>query len=417
MTYQNRFFFLFLFISFSSLFLYSKDVEEVISVGSYIGSKELNASPVDVITDEDFKNLRVSSVVELSKYLSVASGSHFQTNALDGVDQGMAAITLRGLDHASTLVLINQKRQTHAGTPSHEGEGYIDINIIPEIALHRIEILTDGATSLYVSDAVAGVINFHPYHAFDGLRISVSSQKTSSYDQKDTSIGVLYGGNALNGNYVLALSAMSRSPLNASEIPKISELGLSGLGNSFKITEIDSVESGIYAGNYTKNQTVPDPNCIQNGGVLGGPRCKFLYGERFNIVNDEDHLKGYFYFERSAANIDYSMTLLAASIDVNDNPQSPSYPALSYLSKEILPGQGGSPFNVPVIWYGRPLGSAFPSPNSPKAISQYHFSNSLKFDISEDLNFELSLTASEHENKHNRPDTIESRFEAAIIGQ
>ena len=417
MTYQNRFFFLFLFISFSSLFLYSKDVEEVISVGSYIGSKELNASPVDVITDEDFKNLRVSSVVELSKYLSVASGSHFQTNALDGVDQGMAAITLRGLDHASTLVLINQKRQTHAGTPSHEGEGYIDINIIPEIALERIEILKDGATSLYGSDAVAGVINFHTYHAFDGLRISVSSQKTSSYDQKDTSIGVLYGGNALNGNYVLALSAMSRSPLNASEIPKISELGLSGLGNSFKITEIDSVESGIYAGNYTKNQTVPDPNCIQNGGVLGGPRCKFLYGERFNIVNDEDHLKGYFYFERPGANIDYSMTLLTASIDVNDNPQSPSYPALSYLSKEILPGQGGSPFNVPVIWYGRPLGSAFPSPNSPKAISQYHFSNSLKFDISEDLNFELSLTASEHENKHNRPDTIESRFEAAIIGQ
>ena len=188
MTYQNRFFFLFLFISFSSLFLYSKDVEEVISVGSYIGSKELNASPVDVITDEDFKNLRVSSVVELSKYLSVASGSHFQTNALDGVDQGMAAITLRGLDHASTLVLINQKRQTHAGTPSHEGEGYIDINIIPEIALERIEILKDGATSLYGSDAVAGVINFHTYHAFDGLRISVSSQKTSSYDQKDRSI-------------------------------------------------------------------------------------------------------------------------------------------------------------------------------------------------------------------------------------
>ena len=106
-----------------------------------------------------------------------------------------------------------------------------------------------------------------------------------------------------------------------------------------------------------------------------------------------------------------------ASVDVNDNPQSPSYPALSYLSKKILPGQGGSPFNVPVIWYGRPLGSAFPSPNSPKAISQYHFSNSLIFDLSEELNFELSLTASEHKNKHNRPDTVESRFEAAILGQ
>ena len=393
------------------------ETEEIISVASYIGSSELNASPVDIISSKEFKNLRVSTVAELSKYLSVASGSHFQTNALDGVDQGMSSITLRGLDHASTLVLINKKRQTHSGTPSNEGEGYIDVNIIPEIALERIEILKDGATSLYGSDAVAGVINFHTYRAFDGLRFSASSQKTSNYDQSDNSLGVLYGGNAFDGNFVVALSALNRSPLNASEIPRIAELGLSGLGNSFKITASDSVISGPYAGSYSQNQTIPDPSCIDNGGVIAGPRCKFLYGERFNIVNDEDHVKGYMHFERPFADIDYSMTFLVAAVDVNDNPQSPSYPALSYLSKKILPGQGGSPFNVPVIWYGRPLGSAFPSPSSPKAISQYHFSNSLMFDLSEGLNFEVSLTASEHENKHTRPDTVESRFEQALLGQ
>jgi iron complex outermembrane receptor protein len=395
----------------------ASEIEEVISVASYIESSELNASPVDVISSEEFKDLRVSTVAELSKYLSVASGSHFQTNALDGVDQGMSSITLRGLDHASTLVLINKKRQTHSGTPSHEGEGYIDVNIIPEIALERIEILKDGATSLYGSDAVAGVINFHTYHAFDGLRVSASSQKTSNYNQTDNSLGVLYGSNVFDGSFVVALSTLNRSPLNASEIPKIAELGLSGLGNSFKITASDILTSGPYAGSYSPNQTIPDPSCIDNGGVIAGPRCKFLYGERFNIVNDEDHLKGYLHFERPGAVVDYSMTFLVASVDVNDNPQSPSYPALSYLSKKILPGEGGSPFNVPVIWYGRPLGSAFPSPNSPKAISQYHFSNSLMFELSEDLNFELSLTASEHENKHIRPDTVESRFEEAILGQ
>ena len=398
-------------------FVVADDSEEVISVASYIDSSELNASPVDIISSQEFKNLRVSTVAELSKYLSVASGSHFQTNALDGVDQGMSSITLRGLDHASTLILINKKRQTHSGTPSNEGEGYIDVNIIPEIALERIEILKDGATSLYGSDAVAGVINFNTYRAFDGLRISAASQKTSSYNQTDNSLGVLYGGNAFDGNFVVALSALNRSPLNASEIPKIAELGLSGLGNSFKITASDTLTSGPYAGSYSTNQTIPDPSCIDNGGVIAGPRCKFLYGERFNIVNDEDHLKGYLHFERPGATIDYSMTFLGATVDVNDNPQSPSYPALSYLSKKILPGQGGSPFNVPVIWYGRPLGSAFPSPRSPKAISQYHFSNSLMFDLSEDLNFELSLTASEHENKHTRPDTVESRFEQALLGQ
>ena len=398
-------------------FVLADETEEVISVASYIDSSELNASPVDIISSQEFKNLRVSTVAELSKYLSVASGSHFQTNALDGVDQGMSSITLRGLDHASTLILINKKRQTHSGTPSNEGEGYIDVNIIPEIALERIEILKDGATSLYGSDAVAGVINFNTYRAFDGLRISASNQKTSNYNQTDNSLGVLYGGNAFDGNFVVALSALNRSPLNASEIPKIAELGLSGLGNSFKITASDTLTSGPYAGSYSTNQTIPDPSCIDNGGVIAGPRCKFLYGERFNIVNDEDHLKGYLHFERPGATIDYSMTFLGATVDVNDNPQSPSYPALSYLSKKILPGQGGSPFNVPVIWYGRPLGSAFPSPRSPKAISQYHFSNSLMFDLSEDLNFELSLTASEHENKHTRPDTVESRFEQALLGQ
>jgi len=249
------------------------------------------------------------------------------------------------------------------------------------------------------------------------MRFLLGSQKTSNYDQRDNTLGVLFGGKFWEGNYVLALSSLNKSPLNAASIPKFAELGLSGLGNSFKITQADSVATGTYAGSYSKNQTIPDPNCIKNGGVIAGPRCKFLYGERFNIVNDEDHLKGYFHFVKSIFDIDYSMTLMTASIDVNDNPQSPSYPALSYLSKEIFPGQGGSPFNVPVIWYGRPLGSAFPSPNSPKAITQYHFSNTLNFNMAKDLNFELSLTASEHENKHQRPDTIESRFEDLILGR
>ena len=406
----------FFIFTFANNLVLAQDTEEIISVASYIESSDLNASPVDIISGEDFKNLRVSSVAELSKYLSIASGSNFQTNALDGVDQGMANITLRGMDHASTLVLINKKRQTHSGTPSDEGEGYIDINIIPEIALNRIEILKDGATSLYGSDAVAGVINFQTYQQFTGIRLALGSQKTSNYDQRDNSLGALFGGEVFGGNYVFALSSLNKSPLNAARIPKFAELGLSGLGNSFKVTQADSVASGIYAGSYNKNQTVPDPNCVDNGGVLAGPRCKFLYGERFNIVNDEDHLKGYLHFTRSNKKIDYSATVLIAKIDVNDNPQSPSYPALSYLSKKILPGQGGSPFNVPVIWYGRPLGSAFPSPNSPKAIFQYHLSNKLIFDISQNLDFELSLTASKHENKHNRPDTIESRFEAAIMG-
>ena len=76
-------FFIFTFANNSVL---AQDTEEIISVASYIESSEFNASPVDIISGEDFKNLRVSSVAELSKYLTIASGSNLQTNALDGVD-------------------------------------------------------------------------------------------------------------------------------------------------------------------------------------------------------------------------------------------------------------------------------------------------------------------------------------------
>ena len=93
----------FFIFTFANNLVLAQETEEIISVASYLESNELNASPVDVISAEEFRNLRVSTVAELSKYLSIASGSNFQTNALDGVDQGMANITLRGMDQHQPL--------------------------------------------------------------------------------------------------------------------------------------------------------------------------------------------------------------------------------------------------------------------------------------------------------------------------
>ena len=412
---KNYFYLYTFFVLIISNNLFAQEIEEITVIGRYIGSKSDKIS-VEVIDETKFNNLNISTVGEISKYLASSAGSHFQSNTLDGVDQGMSAITLRGLDHASTLVLLNNKRQTFAGTPSHEGEGYIDVNIIPEIALRRTEILKEGATSLYGSDAVAGVINFITHDEFTGTRISLGHQETAGYDQTDKTIGIIFGKEFNNANLVLAANFLDRSPLSSSEIPKIAENGLSTLGNTFKVSEADSVLSGDYAGEYNAGQWVPDPNCEINGGVLAGPFCKFLYGTRFNIVNDEDHKKFYLSFKKDNDNLSYKLTAIVANIDVNDNPQSPSYPALSFMSKKIMPGQGGSPFNVPVTWYGRPLGSAFPSPLSPKDIDQYHVSGVVNLSLNENIDLELSITQSKHENFHNRPDTINSRMENAISG-
>ena len=225
----------------------------------------------------------------------------------------------------------------------------------------------------------------------------------------------MYRKNYKNYSFVFGISQLNREPLSASEIPGIAELALSGLGKTFKVLDDDQVNSGIYAGSYDKNTFVPDPNCEENGGYLDGSRCRFLYGERFNIVNKESHEKIYLNLLSIDGDIKHGLNLISSKVNVKDNPQSPSYPALPFLSREINPGIGGSPFNVPVIWYGRPLGSEFESPSSPKEITQVHFNSFINFDI-QNTEVEISLVNSSHKNKHYRPDIIDSRFSDALNG-
>jgi len=400
----------------SPFLIANSNIEEVVSTGSLIKNSEEDSSPLDIITKEDFKNFNISSFAEISKYITSASGSHFQTNALEGVDQGMASITLRGLDHSATLLLLNSKRHTFAGTPSNQGEGYIDVNIVPEIAIKQIEILKEGATSLYGSDAVAGVVNVLTQKDYEGLKIQVKNFKTTNYGQSDKALGLLFGSTYENGNYVIGLNILDRSALSASEIPGIAELGLSTLGKSFKTSAADEVASGLYEGQYDANEWVPDPQCENNGGIIDGSFCKFLYGNRFNIVNDENHSKAYANFSYKNDDYIYEATVIGSKVKVNDNPQSPSYPALPFLSRKIQPNQGGSPFNVPVIWYGRPLGSEFSSPFSPKDIEQFNLSQKINTNINETTELEASLTISSHSNDHYRPDIIDSRFLEALNG-
>ena len=400
-----------------SFFIHSNEIEEIVVTGTLLKNAESDLSPVQLINENDYKNFNITNIGEISKYLNVSSGSRFQTNALEGVDQGMSSITLRGLDASATLLLLNSRRHTFSGTPSNNGNGYIDANIVPEIAIEKIEILKEGATSIYGSDAIAGVVNFLTFREFEGLRVKAGKQTTTNYNQDDNSFGILFGTKILDGKLVIGFNTLERSPLSASEIDGIAELGLSGLGKTFKVLGPDIVSSGLFAGAYPKvSQFVPDPNCEENGGVLDGSFCRFLYGERFNIVNDEDHQKIYLNFSKETGVLKHNFHFISSKVNVNDNPQSPSYPALPFLSRNIEPGEGGSPFNVPVVWYGRPLGSEFKSPYSPKDIEQFNVNYSLSFLINQTTDADISITVSEHSNDHFRPDIIDSRFLAAIKG-
>jgi len=188
-------------------------IDEVIVTGTFIKQTEQRLHSLDTINEDAYRKLNISNVAEISKYISSSLGSHFQTNSLDGFDQGMASINLRGLGSSSTLILVNSKRHTFAGTPSSSGDSYIDLNIIPEIAIDRIDILKEGATSIYGSDALSGVVNISTNNDFEGLKIRFEHHGTENYNQTDTSISALVGFKLNRLNYSLGLNILDRNPL------------------------------------------------------------------------------------------------------------------------------------------------------------------------------------------------------------
>ena len=415
-----------LFSAFAVVAQESTDsVEEVIVTGSYIkGSATDGASPVEIIGRDTIEDLGATSVADITRNISVNSGSENNADSFtQGSTQGTSNINLRGLGLSSTLVLVDGRRQTVAAGTANDGSVFVDTNAIPVIALERVEVLKEGAAAVYGSDAVAGVVNYILRRDFTGLEFNLSQQKTDLGDSTDDRVGVIWGKESGDTNIVVAYSQLDRSPIAGENLADYSQLAISSLGNSFlSLAANNTVASGPYAGTYGNFESIPDSNCVATKGILvpaapSGTRCFFYYGDRFNLVNDEDHTSMYSSVKTTLANgVNFELDIMQTDISVNDNPQSPSYPALSYLGRPVMPGKAGSPFSAPILWLGRALGSAFPSPNAPREYENSRVSLGLNGTLSNGFDWDVHYTVSEQDAYTFQPDTSTSRFDAAVNG-
>jgi iron complex outermembrane receptor protein len=154
------------------------DLEEVIVTGSSI--KQINgetALPVQVLKREDIERTGATSVEELFRDISAASSAGNVVAAQEtGTQTGaISTVALRGLTSARTLVLIDGKRAAVYGGGSGGVAGSsVDISSIPIAAIERVEILKDGASAVYGSDAIAGVVNFILRKNFQGAEVSAT---------------------------------------------------------------------------------------------------------------------------------------------------------------------------------------------------------------------------------------------------
>ena len=154
----------------------ASQVGDIIVTGSRIPQNEFTSpSPIQVLTAERAEQRGLSDTAQLLQSSTVAAGSPQVNSAISSAfvtdgGPGASTISLRGLGANRTLVLLNGRRAGPAGTRG--GVSAFDLNVIPQSAINRIDVLKDGASSIYGSDAVAGVVNLITERARDGGEIA-----------------------------------------------------------------------------------------------------------------------------------------------------------------------------------------------------------------------------------------------------
>ena len=176
--------------------------DEVIVTGSNIPTaEEVGPNPVDTYRKEDIFRLGVRSATDFVQKLPVATGSSINEN-VNTIGDGRTDIDLRGLGAKETLVLQDGRRVAPDGFAGYYNDlnaffgGTVDLNLFPFGLIDHIDILKDGASAIYGSDAVGGVVNVWLIHRFRGLEIYASYGNTNlgaSNDQGEERAYLLAG--------------------------------------------------------------------------------------------------------------------------------------------------------------------------------------------------------------------------------
>jgi iron complex outermembrane receptor protein len=283
------------------------EVEEVVVTGSFIRRTEgfRAASPVTQIGAEDIAAAGTPSLGDVVANMSFNQGSPTTQNSLTGASSTSIAVNLRGLGTGATLNLV-------------DGMRVIGTNVntfVPQIALERLDVVTDGAAALYGSQAVAGVVNFVPRSSYDGARIELYQQGDDRGDYKDTMISALAGTEWNGLNIVAAGEFRSNGTLRMRDRPDQMNAGLTSSSTSNPGNYTVPLRDA--AGNLRRSATGalvttvrPDPGCgatredpTQEGAnpngflfsqtlsATGAPtatRCWYDYGEFWDYRTAQD---------------------------------------------------------------------------------------------------------------------------------
>jgi iron complex outermembrane receptor protein len=398
-------------------------IEEIAVTGSHIRRKSNfdSARPLTTVGGENLAAIGAKTISDAIEGLTINTGAQNNTDIFtQNLSPGTGNINLRGLGVASTLVLLNGKRQVNSGIQTLDGVGFVDTSsLVPKIAIDRLEILKDGASATYGSDAVAGVANFFTRDTFEGVELSADYQfHASEGSQEDLMLEALYGFQGEKFQMIAAVGYFDRTTLDGTEVSFLhSENNTSALGNPGSYYGVPGAEA----------LPVIDSGCTATGGIAqviaDSPAnlsdaqigyCRFDFGPNQTFVPKEERLLGFV-----RIGYDLSDTLsFNAEFGFAENEASrftsPSYP---FLSSPIVPSyHPENPYGADLIFFGRPYANGAPSEESYFSNNTRRASFELTGEVGDTGLWHISYTNARNNFSVDIADTVSENFRAALMG-
>lgn len=182
-----------------------EDASAIVVTGSRIARPELeSAAPVTTLSSDILTESGNTAAGDIIQYIpALFSSTSSDLSATRGTLLGGTQLDLRGLGSVRTLVLVNGRRHV-AGS---SGTAVVDVDTIPTVLIDRVDVLTGGASSVYGSDAVSGVVNYILKRNFEGLTLSAQAGVSERGDAGDYSLSGAYGLNFDDGRGNITIAA------------------------------------------------------------------------------------------------------------------------------------------------------------------------------------------------------------------
>src|SRR3954452_194742 len=248
------------------------EAERVIVTGSNIPTaEEVGPNPVDTYRTEDIKKLGARTATQLVQRIPAITGAAINENVSNGGD-GRTEVNLRGLFPKETLVLLDGKRVAPVGFAMGAS---VDLNLVPFALVDHIDILKDGASAIYGSDAIGGVFNVFLKHKFRGLEVDASYGNTNlgaSNDAGEEDFYLLAGTGDDKTDIVVFAEYYDRAAIFSRDRDISSNADFTRFGGP-------DARSGNFAGHISSRFLSSRPSTDMNGNIIPG---------QFDVVTGRD---------------------------------------------------------------------------------------------------------------------------------